>query len=86
MRTLDGDCIAEYHEISPAGEYYHKIKPDANFLDWMFGTELDKTRLFLVVSCMHCGAIKEILCEDMNYPHREYLVETVVHEIPPEDK
>jgi len=87
MSTLYDDCVAEYHEANPVGEYYKKYKHNISLLDWLLGTEFDQSKTYVVIACMHCGASKEIICEDRTPEPEEIEVETVVHRVtPPEDK
>lgn len=71
----DEECSAEYHEFSPLSDPYFKIKFSVDWIDWLLGTEKDLTKSYIRLSCIHCCANKEVICED----HSPATKITVIH-------
>ena len=75
MSEVDVECTAENHEYGSITEPYYKMKRGADWVDWLFGTEMDRTRNYARLSCTFCGDTKEVVCED----HSPATNITVIH-------
>jgi hypothetical protein len=78
MQGEIAECPTGIHDLLQLGSYYQKIKKDANWLDWLLGTEMDMSKSFSMTYCAHCGISVEVLLEDMNSIQGS---EAIVHEI-----
>lgn len=76
------DCSAGLHDYRQIGKPYSKIRRNANWIDWLLGTQFDLSQKYVTLACTLCGDAFEVQCEDIA-PEDEH--ETIIHNLHEEE-